>query len=135
MTAFCAKHKAEYDKWSDWGPWNPRPRTISQATVDSQLALIKTAHENGHGCSTTPPQLRYTIVDKDSNEQIHPGAYVRDFHGETWVFLSVSREPVPGKSAKVFVESLEGDWQQEFYAKVFNIVVTDNESEYTDRMI
>lgn len=48
---FCAKHKAEYDRWSDWGPWNPRPKTISQATVDSQLTLIKTVHENGNACS------------------------------------------------------------------------------------
>lgn len=47
----CAKHRAEYDKWSDWGPHNPKPKSISMETISSQLRLIKEAHANGQGCS------------------------------------------------------------------------------------
>lgn len=57
---FCAKHKAEYDKWSDFGPWNPVPKGITTDIIKNQLKGIKETHKRGNACSDDP------------NEAFHP---------------------------------------------------------------
>lgn len=56
--------------------------------------------------------------------QINRGAVIRDFRGQRWTFISIAREPEPGKSGKVFVREDTGkhfseEWCREFYPQVF----------------
>ena len=53
---------------------------------------------------------------------IEQGASVKDFRGERFKFLRVSREPEPGKSGKVLVQHGTGarSWRQEYYPSVFD---------------
>ncbi len=45
------------------------------------------------------------------------GEHAKDFKGERWKFLYITRESEPGKSGKVLMR--RGDWTQEFYPTVF----------------
>lgn len=55
----------------------------------------------------------FYIADK----KVEPGTKVKDFRGEAWTFVRVSREPEPGKSGKVIAS--RGRWSQEYYPTVF----------------
>lgn len=48
------------------------------------------------------------------------GQRIKDFRGDTAVFLRVSRAPEPGKSGKVLVDDGWGSHEHEFYPSVFN---------------
>lgn len=47
----CAKHKAEYDNWSDFGPWRPLPKGVTYDVMMSQLKLIRESCTKGEHCS------------------------------------------------------------------------------------
>jgi hypothetical protein len=53
---------------------------------------------------------------------VQQGERIKDFRGEKYTFMRVSREPEPGKSGKVTVQHGTGAraWQQEYYPTVFN---------------
>jgi hypothetical protein len=53
---------------------------------------------------------------------VQAGAKIKDFRGESWRFVRVSRDAEPGKSGKVLVQSGVGakSWQQELYPSVFD---------------
>lgn len=65
-----------------------------------------------------PKRPTFRVTDSDGNE-IHPGDTVTDFRGETATFQAVSREPLPGKDAKVVTEERLG----EQYARVYKLSV------------
>lgn len=67
----------------------------------------------------------FTITDK-YGLVVETGDTVTSFRNEKWVFVALTAEPVPGKSAKVLVQKSDGEWKQEFYSTVFNLRVTPN---------
>ncbi len=65
------------------------------------------------------------FVARIGDRVLKRGDKVKDFRGETDTFLYVSRGPEPGRSAKVVVKTPgKNGWEREFYAEVFDIVVT-----------
>jgi hypothetical protein len=63
----------------------------------------------------------YQVTELETGREIQSGDTVTSFRGEPWTFLAVTRGPSFGKSAKVL--AAQGDWQQELYAEVFDLVV------------
>ncbi len=47
----CAKHRAEFDDWTDRGPHRPLPRGVSTATMFSQAKSIREICASGRRCS------------------------------------------------------------------------------------
>lgn len=56
-------------------------------------------------------------TDDSSTVALAEGAIIKDFRGNEWEFVQVSRGPQPGRSAKVVVRDEIGT--REFYSTVF----------------
>jgi len=60
-------------------------------------------------------------INAKTGAEVSEGDTVVDFRGESAVFLSATRAPMPGKSGKVLVD-LDGV-QREFYESVYDLRV------------
>lgn len=71
---------------------------------------------------TTAKTAPVTYVVTDRNGRVvKPGSTIIDFRGDKATFLAVTRGPLPGKSAKVWVEA-DGS-KRELYCTVFDLTV------------
>ena len=50
-----------------------------------------------------------------------PGTFVTDFRDDKWRLVQATRANWEGGDGKVLVK--QGDWKQEFYARVFDLEV------------
>lgn len=57
-------------------------------------------------------------------KEIKQGDKIKDFRGETWVFVCATRPNSDGKAGKVHAQ--KGNCKQEFYASVFGGVVVED---------
>lgn len=69
----------------------------------------------------------FNVTDVNGNP-VTRGDTLTDFRGDTALFHSVERGPMPGKSAKVIVDVSDGvhaESLRTYYASVFDLNVTE----------
>jgi hypothetical protein len=65
--------------------------------------------------------MKYIVTTK-RGKVVKPGDKIKDFRGDTFTFLEVTRGPEYNGTAKVYVADPKG-WKHEYYHHVFNLKV------------
>jgi hypothetical protein len=68
------------------------------------------------------------VTRREDGTPVVKGDTIVNFKGEEWVFQYATRYRQPGKSGKVVARrtTTGGEWSQQFYDKVFDLIVTED---------
>lgn len=67
---------------------------------------------------------QYRVTDTEDGREVVAADSIEDSRGEAWIFESVERGPMPGKTAKILA-SQPGKTPRTFYASVFGLTVEE----------
>jgi len=122
------QHRREWGEYRVYrkGDRNPDHGYFTPDLDDALATGLSMARRGEYRTPMDEARASLVAIHRLTGRVVRSGETVRDFRGDEWTFLHPSRANEPGRDGKVVVRDPTADWEQEFYARVFDLVVQDS---------